>query len=402
MYRFALEGMRATPGILALGVLIGCADRHAIVDGGPHDANIDGWRYDSGPVGSTDRVDILIVVDAERGGSTVDQSGQAMWVVGRLEQRLLITDQVADGGPVLSIHIGVITGDLGSAEVTDGWFCEPGLGDDGILARVLDPSRPDCLARYPSGIFDYDAPVVDRCIEDLDGLRRRGCLFQQELEATLLALSPAPRPDGTSSVTWTRDDYQPPQFADGRTGHAGPGGANEGFPRPDSVLVIVLVAPQDDCSTPDSHLFSMSEHIDQLDQAALWCHREPDPRYPIERYVEGFLGLRRSPSRLVVAGLVGVPPDYALDSYDQLLADPLMAETVEQPGVNAPAVVCADLLGEHAFAGRRVVSVLAGLDAAGAHAIVGSICEDYISPDLPPVVLRLFDAIQAARRGRAS
>jgi hypothetical protein len=224
-------------------------------------------------------------------------------------------------------------------------------------------------------------PAEVGCVGEA-ALNLNGCFWQQPLEAALLALTPiGPRP------TWTREDFVAPAFEGDRRPATGSGDPNADFLRADSVLVVLFSNPTDDCSTSDPRIFSESTHADV--GQSLRCFVTPDSRYPVDRYVNGLLGLRRSPSRLVVGGLVGVPQTAELLTYEDTLALPEM-QVREGHGGQEPACVGSVSTG---FPARRFVSFLAGLRNAGSQTIVGSVCSD------DPPLLRLFDAIQNARHG---
>jgi hypothetical protein len=136
-----------------------------------------------------------------------------------------------------------------------------------------------------------------------------GCGLEQQLEASLKALSPA------APTSWTAPGYAAPRFLDPDTGaYTLPGhalGANAGFVREDTVLAVVLVTDEEDCSAADTSIFG--------DDAAaatrfgrdvqLRCTRFADPGtgvlHAVQRYVDGLVGLRREP------GLWCSPPSRA-------------------------------------------------------------------------------------------
>lgn len=397
---------RLIPLLGVLALLAGCDAAHVPADGG-HDAS----RYDAGPVGPTRDVDVLFVADDPQGGASIDDTIFVAQAAQRLFVALATGDRDLDGTPdtppVRSVHVGVTTGDLGTFGVSDAIIRCSDRGDDGALLQTAVAGSL-CSATYPTGVLRYDGGAIDESV--VDGIRclafnNGGCFFQQGLEAALKALSPAPDVDGRSTVAWTRDDYVPPTFAGGSFGHAGPGGANDGFVRPDSVLVILLVRPIDDCSVPDASVFSESQYTDV--NLHMRCHMTPDPRFPIERYVDGFIGLRRAPSRLVVAAFAGVPIGSESRSYADILADPSMQETIETvPGTHVAPICFSHLLGE-SLPGRRMVRVLEGLQDAGAHTFLHSLCDvqdETTSASWPThwpeADIRLFDTVQAALAGR--
>lgn len=380
--------------LCAFQAVLGCANEHASpdADGGP-----DAWRYDAGPVDPTDDVDLLLVVDDRMRNLTQSTLFRAGDDTVRLVHRLLLGDRDLDGTldarPVATMRVGVVSGDLGAGMVLDGAGCPSGMGTDGVLLTTSYTILPECMATY-APVHSFAGPAPDPSFHPLECVissADEGCSFQQPLEAALKALAPAPGPDGRSPVPWTRDDFVPPIFREGTFGHAGPGAANDGLVRADSVLVILFVTLFDDCSTPAPEIFSWSTYPDV--PIGRRCFMDPDPRYPISRYVDGFLGLRRSPSRLVVGAVIGLPAGADTSDYGALLSDPRMVET---PTSNEQHIesICFSMDG-YGYPGRRFVELLEGLDEAGAHTFAASSC-DITRPELA----QAFDAVQLARAGR--
>jgi hypothetical protein len=104
-----------------------------------------------------------------------------------------------------------------------------------------------------------------------------GCGFTQPLEAALKAVTPT-----TSSIT----------FAMGTVGHGD--GVNAGFVRPDSLLVVLVLTDEDDCSALDPDLFnpSSARYTGALN---LRCFMYPEAVHPMSRYEDGLFALARTP-----------------------------------------------------------------------------------------------------------
>lgn len=152
-----------------------------------------------------------------------------------------------------------------------------------------------------------------------------GCRFQRPLEAALKALSPEAR------TPWVAEGYVAPTFEAG-SGHGDYGGANEGFLRQGSVLAIVVLTNEDDCSAASHELFYDSAYGGSAaSPLGLRCSRFPDALRSVGRYVDGLTQLREHPRALVFGAIVGVPQDLAgsgLATYEAMLREPRM-EVVE-------------------------------------------------------------------------
>ena len=223
-----------------------------------------------------------------------------------------------------------------------------------------------------------------RCISTLG---TSGCGFEQQLDAILKALTPS-----TSGIT----------FSMGTTGHGD--GMNAGFVRDDSLLAIIAVTDEDDCSTPNTDLFNQTSAM-YSGNLNLRCFMYPDATYPVSRYVDGFLGLRAdAPDLLVYAAIVGVPPDLVMDTdnidYDRILADPRMVESVDESNPTRLTPSCVTATG-NAFPPRRMVSVAQQLEARGSNGIVQSICQSDFTPALRAIIEKIADVLGGACLPRA-
>jgi hypothetical protein len=338
-----------------------------------------------------DKIDVLFVID--RSGSMREEQQALSEQFPVIARALASGDIDADGEidfpPPGDVQFGVISSDLGLAGITDIDKCS-GLGDDGLLAPPARGAAPGCAAplppflRYRSGQDDVEQ--VAREFACLAALGTDGCGFEQPLEATLKALWPA---------------------SDERVSFLGPNGqghgdaANAGFSRAEpgtvpSLLVIVLITDEDDCSTVDPSIFTPSDHLPLEDPRVqqdlnLRCFHNQDTLYPLERFANGLQALRPGAEQLVMfTAIAGVPPE-TLDGeggddpdlsdprardqfYAGLLADPRMQErpdsnrTPEQGGNLLP--VC-ETDSARAYPARRIVQVA---QAFGENGTVQSIC----------------------------
>ena len=340
-------------------------------DGGRRDAA----GRDVGPPPCIRDVDWLMLVDTS--ASMVQEQAKLAAEIPELVRALATGDLNGDGtpefAPVDSLHLGVITPDMGTGEIVAP-SCDA-TGDDGILRRDSGGGS-GCPASYPSRIFDFDPSTDDATAFATDftcvaQAGTGGCGFEQQLEATLKALSPAARTD------WVSSTYAPPTFRGGTSGHGD--GANDGFVRAGSLLAVTIFTDEDDCSATDYGIFDSSDPRYEGVGLNLRCGTIDEALHPLGRYVDGLLQLREDPRLLVFGVVTGVPVDLiGLDSeaeYAEMLADPRMAVMPDpaMPMRLAPSCVAGDGSGE-AYPARRLVGVARDLIHEGARTRVGSIC----------------------------
>jgi hypothetical protein len=286
----------------------------------------------------------------------------------------------ADFPPVTSLHVGVITSDMGTGGFRIPTCDEPNLGDDGILQRSGNTGI-GCMAAYPTAFLSYDpgtpgsdAASFARDVECIALVGTGGCGFEQPLEAILKAVTPS---------------TQPPAGAfDGVFGMGLPGNAdtaNAGFLRDDSLLVIVALSDEEDCSARDSDLFNAGSAVYGGDLGLRCFLHASSALHRVTRYVDGLLAQRRFPDRLVFAPIVGIPPDLAPPpgaptDYDAILADDRMQEIVD-PDMPTRLLPSCNVPGRGiAFPPRRFVELARELNARGATGLVQSACaSDYTS-----------------------
>ena len=168
--------------------------------------------------------------------------------------------------------------------------------------------------------------------------------------------------------------------------------------RPGSVLALLLVTDEEDCSVPDYSIFYRDARFTSVGLNLRCFTFAADWLYPTSRYVAGFLQLRAFPSRLVYAGIVGVPPDLAgsgVAAYDAALADPRMVETPDTAASPPPRLVssCTTADGSEAFPPRRIVEVARALELRGAHTTIQSICSGSFGPAVSSLVEELALAL---------
>ncbi|MDW8361817.1 MAG: hypothetical protein RMK74_05420 [Myxococcales bacterium] len=347
-------------------------------------------------VTNIDKVDVLFMVDnsnsmAEEQDSLSDQFPRLVRVLTSGDRN---GDGLQDFQPARSLHIGVISSDMGTGGFRVPTCNESNFGDDGRL-RDWGRRRSDCPAMPRTGRYetflDYTPDInpddAARDVTCIAAMGTGGCGFEQQLEAVLKAITPA---------------SSPLRFQMGTTGHAD--GANAGFLRPDSVLALILVTDEEDCSFADPELGNPNSTVYPGD-LNLRCFSYPHAAHPISRYVDGYLAARANvPDLLVYAAITGVPVDL-VDSpgegdepseLDRILADESMIETIDpamptrlKPSCNVPGRGIA-------FPPRRIVQVAKELMLRGAGAVVQSICQADYGPALDLIIDKIADALGGA------
>ncbi len=349
-------------------------------------------------------LDLLLVVD----NSNSMQQEQALLAaeIPRLARILASGDRDGDGVqdfPALSsIHVGIITTDLGAGPVPAGEIvpsCDAGFGDDGVLVSIA--TSPSCDPSYASSVVRYDEAVPGSLepfvaqIGCVANVGTSGCGFEQPLEATLIALSP------NAATPYTGAGYTTPSFATGRPAHGDT--TNAGLVRDASILAILELTDETDTSAEDLTVFQpgATEYagIPLNLRATAAGGASASALHPVSRYVDGLLALRSSPADLIFGAVAGVPSGMIADpahvDFDALLASSEMAE-VADPSMS-PSIrilpVCSGAGGQ-AYPARRIAETARGIDAAGGGTVMGSICDG--SFDL------LIDGLIARVAARAS
>ena len=321
------------------------------------------------------------------------------------------------------LHLGVVSTDMGLAGIANNF---PGCntqkhingGDDGVLQHP-GSALAGCHVSYPPFLSytasDDNANQLATDFACIAALGSIGCGFEQQLEAGLKALWPKNYRDREGNIY--PPEMNPILFLsttdEGRYGHGdtpNERGGNGGFLRRDSVLAIVIVTDEEDCSSKNtSHFISTNDPADPLSRQGinLRCFYNQQNLFEPERYIKGFQGLRAGyPERLAFAAIVGVPVelvsaevrsnvDFSDESqraeyYDRILDDERMLnrpmnENVPAIANVAPSCTRTDEFGERAdaYPPRRIVEVAKGL---GENAIVQSICQDDFTPAMDGII----------------
>ncbi|MEM9192483.1 MAG: hypothetical protein AAGF12_25135 [Myxococcota bacterium] len=264
-------------------------------------------------------------------------------------------DGTSDVPGIEDLRAAVVTTDLGAGGFRVG-TCDTEFGDDGVLQTTSGGN--DCPAMLPSFI-QFDPDNVSSQREDFGCLSTPGldgCGFEQPLEAALKAVTPS-----TSSL----------EFFRGTKGQADQ--ANAGFFRPDSLLIVVIVTDEEDCSAsePDLFNFMSTTYTAEPNLRCTTDWGDDDPLHEIARYADGFRATRSTPDRFILGVLAGIPPDVEDAPFDTILTDSRMQYVETMDMVLRPA--CQSPLG-NAVPGRRFVEAAQELTLTGSAAVLGSIC----------------------------
>lgn len=333
-------------------------------------------------VAPTRQVDLLLMVD--NSGSMAEEQASLTVQFPRLLRALtkgdLDADGVADFAPVEDLHLGVITSDLGN-----GGFpvptCATTFGDDGILITRGNVATAGCLTTYPPFLTFTPGADVDSVATDFACVGRvgtGGCGFEQPLEAVLKAVTPS---------------TSPTRFLMGSTGHADR--ENAGFLREDSIVAVMVMSDEDDCSVADPALFdpSSTHYTGDLN---LRCFMHPEAVHPVSRFVDGLRAVRPGrPELLVFAAITGIPYRLVADGtpagYATVLSDPRMQEQIDSGAMMTRLTPSCNVPGRGlAFPPRRIVQVA---EALAPRSMVHSICQEDFSGAIDALVAKIADAL---------
>jgi hypothetical protein len=375
-----------------------------------------------------DKVDLLFVIDNSNSmaGEQAQLRAQFPRLMEALTTGLRSPDDTRPFTPVRDLHVGVVSTDMGIPGVELPPSCHADGGDDGKLQNT-PRGGAECEASYPP-FLSYQAGSSDpeKLAQDfacVAALGTGGCGFEQQLEAGLKALTPHTvidengQPSGPSLVrfvateetrTWGRGDLPLAQ------------GGNLGFIRNDpndpSLLAIVLLTDEEDCSVEDTQHLRPNNQLPEGDPLRaedinLRCHNHPEKLFDIrERYLKGFLALRPGREDLVVfSAIAGVPTDlvnahvmantdFTDESsreafYDNILNDSRMVAEPD-PSTNLGSgqgnikpsclrAVQGEVTPSTAYPPRRIVELARAFGPAG---MVQSICQDDFGPAIDMLV----------------
>jgi hypothetical protein len=376
----ALAGCKSEPALVASNCdkQAGCVSREAL---------------------KIDAVDILLVIDDSPSIAGVNR--QLKEQLPRMLNAITTgDDEDISFPPAKSVHVAVTTTDLGAGEGTNIASCSA-WGRDGTFVKP-DEFGLTCEVDYP-GYLAFEggpAPIatVDTvgCVplvtpQDMSqGAAGYGCGFEQPLEATLKALLPE-----DAAVTFVH-------------GEAHGDRENAGFLRENSLLVVIVVSDEDDCSTSDYGIFDPLSEQNRANGVNAACTENNDKLFDAERYVDNLKKLRPNNDNVIFAVIGGVPPNLVADDYranfdlttdegvrgyyDLVLSDVHMQEALVGSGMQqhlAPSCHTdwpQDQLALNANPPRRLLKVARGF---GAQSVVASICD----VDFGPAVGRMIRTI---------
>ena len=273
------------------------------------------------PVNGNRKLDLLFVID-DSGSMKAEQDSL------RAHFKDFITRLSAIDGGLPDVHIGIISTDVGTGPNND--ICSP-LGDDGHLlthaCAGLDAGASFLSDQSIEGgrVRNYTGNLEDvfACMADL-GVK--GCGAEQPLESMRLALDPARH-------------------------------TNPGFLRDDSLLAVVIISDEDDCSIRDRKLFtrpgSASSVVFGCTEDGIQCdepdlrafgdkhhcaaRRDPTYLYDVDEYVDFLDRLRPDAERLVVATITGQPGCVRIESNPMETGTPYLGQLHECDGSIAGA-----------------------------------------------------------------
>ena len=395
-----LRNRAAWPLVMASIVATGCLERESI----PVSPCTSATLVQEVTITQVDQVDLLFMVD--NSSSMSEEQASLIEELPRMVNILASGDFDQDGDgfgdgetndpdfePVRSLRVAVVTSDMGSGGHAVPTCSAPDFGDDGVLRTRGNTDAAGCMASYPSFLtFDRDSGVsAEAFARDVACVATAGiggCGFEQPLESILKALSPS------FATPWTAADFTPPTFHRNTHGHAD--GENDGFIRDQSVLAIIPLTDEEDCSARDPALFDPAGPFSGT-HLNLRCSAHPEQLHPTDRFVQGLLQLRQDPRRLIYAPIVGVPVDLVptgndAPNWDTLLSDDpaIRDERLEQradptapdrlqPSCNVPGRGVA-------YPPIRILRVGEQLEAAGAGVTVQSICQSSFEGALTQII----------------
>lgn len=215
---------RSAWALVALGCLVACGDREDVDLGGDFAIVV------SVPPLERRAIDVLFVIDDS--GSVADDSEQ---IAAKAQEALFDVIEASIGGAP-DLHIGIVTSSMTIEGEVDG--CGPDVGNGRLTTT---PRQPDCVPPTGSFIVDVAAEGGGRTTNYAGTLSEtlacllppgtEGCGFEQPLAAAMRAVS------GTVPE-------------------------NDGFLRPEALLVVIFLADEDDCTSIDPALYDPSATFD--------------------------------------------------------------------------------------------------------------------------------------------
>ena len=81
------------------------------------------------------------------------------------------------------------------------------------------------------------------------------------------------------------------------------------FLRDDSLLVVLMITDEDDCSALDPDVYNRMSTRYPAPELNLRCFQYTEAVHPVERYTQGLLATRADPDLLIFAAITGIPDD---------------------------------------------------------------------------------------------
>ena len=193
---------------------------------------------------------------------------------------------------------------------------------------------------------------------------------------------------------------------------------NAGFLRPDidgerSMIIVLMVTDEDDCSAATSQIFTPYYEYDPSDPLSsqplgLRCFYNGDRLSPVDRFVAGLRWLRPGNEALVMfTAIAGIPqemadaathvdftdPDAREGYYRLLLDHPAMQERPDptSPPQSQRLMPSCGRDVTRAYPPRRIVEAARGFGANGA---VQSICNDDLGPAVAAILARVAERMR--------
>jgi hypothetical protein len=213
-------------GSLGLSLLAGCPDR-TIAELPPGQNNVESKRI---PLDLNRNLDLLFMVD--NSSSTTGKQNQFK---AAFPEFINVLESIPGGAP--SMHIGVVTSDLGDGDFAG---CAAGNGEDGHLQYLPGPgSTAGCTGPTDHYIVDIANP---------DGTRMTNYDTTQGLANTFACIASV----GASGCGFEHQIGSPIRALDPTNSF------NNGFLRPDAFLGIVFLTDEDDCTASSTALYDQS------------------------------------------------------------------------------------------------------------------------------------------------
>jgi len=312
---------------------------------------------------ATGGADILVVVD----NSNAMTEEQATLVDSFLTFATELMEPTTGSDPITDMHIGVVTTDVGIGPEAVTTTCTE-EGDGGVLQHDPSPSVSGCDPAYPvyletgSSSLPADVALDFECIATLG---TDGCGFERPFEAVRRAL------------------------VDNRDG------PNAGFLRDDSMLLILFITDENDCSVESgSEVLYDSDHT-EYGVMNLRCWQHADMLEPVQSFVDTYEGLRADRRKIQLGFITGVPSgsgcEGAGDSIGGCLDLPGMEEKESITSPGSLELVCSTTWGS-ATPGRRLVEMA---QAFGGRAFVGSSCNESYGATMISLVRKLQESYEA-------